>query len=58
MANSIAKVQALQPPFDLEISNTNRTGNLRVNDGAQALKTQATGIVKAAETIGVRINID
>jgi putative iron-regulated protein len=58
MANSIAKVQALQPPFDLEISNTNRAGNLRVNDGAQALKSQATGIVKAAETIGVRINID
>ncbi|HRE56723.1 MAG TPA: imelysin family protein [Candidatus Kapabacteria bacterium] len=52
------KISQIQAPFDYEISQGNSAGNQRVAQAITALQKQAFGIVKVAETLNIRLNLE
>jgi putative iron-regulated protein len=52
------KISQIQVPFDYEISQSNVAGNQRVAQAITALQKQAFGIVKVAETLTIRLNLE
>lgn len=58
IAESFSKAQALQSPFDFEISPSNSAGNARVQATVAALQAQTTSIAAAAQALGIRINVE
>lgn len=57
-ANSEQKINEIQSPFDYEISQGNIAGNQRVSLAISALQKQALGIVKVADKLGIRLNVE
>lgn len=53
-----SEIEKIRPPFDYEISVSNFEGNLRVNAAIQALRKEAITIVKAAETLHIKLNVE
>lgn len=56
--NTKNEIEKIHSPFDYEISVSNFQGNLRVNAAIQALRKEAVSIVKAAETLHIKLNVE
>jgi putative iron-regulated protein len=52
---AIAKLNAIQPPFDQEIAASNPAGNARVQEAINALRDQADVLVEVASHLGYNI---